>query len=194
MPRSEEQAVIEKYLTLSKKIDSLALEAKCNNKDILKRSFELEQIVSAALDSLDSKKIETWEKCRSKWEAAESTEKKYFNDNFEAINAAFEDDSDEHYEKLLNAFNNNLKKREKICKELETLGIKPEKGASEEDLAKELTIAIAKNFGSGSSNESPEEKIKKINQIAKRWLKAGTVPLKDLPQLYKRFEQAIENI
>lgn len=74
------------------------------------------------------------------------------------------------------------------------MGIKPEEGASDADLADELTQAIAKNFGSESRQEESELKDEKINQIAIRWLKAGTVPLKDLPKIYKRFEQAIENI
>lgn len=194
MPRAEEQAVNEKYLTLCKKIDSITSISKYNNKDILKKSFELEKIVSAALDSLDSKKIEEWEKIRSKWEAVKITEKKYFHDSFEAVTAAFENGSAEHYKEVLDTFNSNLKKREKICEELENLGIQPEKGATEEDLAQELTMAIAQNFGSGSCDETPEERTEKINLIAKRWLKAGTVPLKDLNQLYQRFEQAMENI
>lgn len=194
MPRSEEQAIIEKYSSLIKNLDSLGSKSKYNSKDILKRSFELEQIVSVALDSLDSKKIETWEKCQSDWEAVESAEKKYFSDSFNAVIAAFEDGSVEHYEQLLNTFNDNLKKRKKICKEMENLGIKPEKGAMEADLAEELTQAIAQNFGSSSSVKDPEMNDKERNRIAKRWLKAGNVPLKDLPKLYKRFEQAIENI
>jgi len=193
MPRSEEQAVIEKYLALDKELDSFGSESQYNDKDILKRSFELEQIVSAALDSLDSKKVETWEKCRSDWDAAESAEKKYFRDSFDAITAAFESDLAEHYEQLLNASNDNLKKRRKICKELENLGITPENGATNESLAEELTLAIAENFGSGSNAKNPELRAEKIEQIAKRWLKAGIVPLKDLPQLYKRFEQAIKS-
>ena len=194
MPRAEEQAVVEKHSSLIKKLDALESESKSNSKDILKRSFKLEQIVSAALESLDSKKIETWEKCQSKWEAAKSAEKKYFNDSFNAVTAAFEDGSDEHYEQLLNAFNDNLKKRKEICEELENLGIKPDKGAAEADLAEELTQAIVGNFGSESDVEETETKDKEINKIAKRWLKAGNVPLKDLSKLYKRFEQAIENI
>ena len=194
MPRSEEQSIIEKHASLSKKLDALVLESQCNSKNILKRSFKLEKIVSVALDSLNSKKIETWEKCQSDWNTAKSTEKKYFSDSFDAISAAFEDGSDEHYEKLLNIFNDKLKERKKICSELENLGAKAEKGAADADLAKELTMAIAHNFGDGSSKNNSEAKNEKLNQIVKRWLKAGTVPLKDLPQLYKRFEQAIENI
>ncbi len=194
MPRSEEQDIIEKYSVLSKKLDFLRAKSKHNSKDILKRSYKLEQIVSAALDSLDSKKIEMWEKCQSDWEAVESAEKKYFSDSFNAVIAAFENGSAEHYEQLLNTFNNNLKKRSEICEDLEKLGIAPEEGATDADLADELTQAIAKNFGSGSNVEDTDPKIKKVNQIAKRWLKAVNVPLKDLPKLYKRFEQAIENI
>jgi Mg2+ and Co2+ transporter CorA len=193
MPRSEEQAVIEKYFALSKKLDSFSSKSQHNDKDILKRSFELEKIVSAALNSLDSKKAEAWEKCQADWGALESAEKKYFRDSFDTITAAFVSDSEEHYEQLLNASNDNLKKRRKICRELENLGINPEKGATNEDLAEELTLAIAKNFGLGSTPKAPELKAKEIDQIAKRWLKAGTVPLKDLPQLYKRFEQALES-
>jgi Domain of Unknown Function (DUF349) len=194
MPRADEQPVIDKYFSLSKKIDAMKLEPQYDNEDILKRSFELEQIVGTALNSLDSKKIETWEKCQADWESAESTGKKYFRDTFKAVIEAFEGGSAEHYEELLSTLNKNLKKRKEICKELESLGIEPEQGATEADLAKELTQAIAKNFGSGESNEKTEPKGRKINQIAKKWLKAGTVPLKDLPQLYKRFESAIENI
>ncbi|MCK4983032.1 MAG: DUF349 domain-containing protein, partial [Victivallaceae bacterium] len=93
MPRLEEQVVIEKYFALGKKIDSFSSESQYNNKDILKRSFELEQIVSAALDSLDSKETEIWEKCQSDWRALESSEKKYFRDSFDAITIAFESDS-----------------------------------------------------------------------------------------------------
>ena len=194
MPRSEEQSIIEKHASLSKKLDALALESQCNSKNILKRSFKLEKIVSAALDSLNSKKIEIWEKCQADWKAAEDTEKKYFSNSFDAISAAFEDGSDEHYEKLLNIFKDKLKERKKICKELENLGIKPKKEVADEDLAKELTMAIIHNFGNGSSENDSESKTEKINQTVTRWLKVGIVPLKDLPQLYKRFEQAIENI
>jgi len=194
MPRSEEQPVLEKYIAASKKLDSLSSKSQYNDKSILKRSFELEQIVSVALDSLDSKKLETWKKCQSDWGALESAEKKYFRDSFDAITIAFENNSDEHCEQLLNTSNDNLKKRKKICKELENLGIKPEEGATNEDLAEELTLAIAKNFGSGFNPKDPELKAKKINQIATRWLKAGAVPLKELPQLYKRFEKAVENL
>ena len=194
MPRAEEQAVIEKHSFLIKKLDALESKSKTNSKEILKRSFKLEKIVSAALESLDSKKIEAWEKCQSEWEAVESAEKIYFDDNFNAVNAAFENGSAEHYEQLLNAFNRNLKKRKEICEELENLGIKPEAGATDADLADELTQAIAKNFGSESKPEKNDLKDEEINRIAIRWLKAGTVPLKDLPKLYKRFEQALENI
>ena len=194
MPRAEEKAIMEKHSSLCEKLDSLAMKSKYDSKYILKRSFKIEQIVSAALDSLDSKKIETWEKCQADWEAAQSTEKKYFSDSFDKLTAAFEDDSAEDYEQLHNIFNENLKKRREICKELEGLGIKPDEAATKADLAQELTIAIAHNFGSSSINEDPEQTTKRINQIAKRWLKAGTVPLKNLPQLYKRFEQAMENI
>jgi hypothetical protein len=194
IPRSEEQDIMKKYSVLSENLASLESKSKHSSKDILKRSYKLEQIVSAALDSLDSKKIEMWEKCQSDWKALECAEKKYFSDSFNAVISAFEDDSDEHYEQLLNTFNNNLKKRREICEELEKSGIKPKAGATNADLADELTQAIAKNFGSGSNDEDTVLKIKKVNQIAKRWLKAGNVPLKDLPKLYKRFEQAIEKI
>ena len=190
MPRAEEHAIMEKHSSLCKKLDSLGKKSKYDSRYILKRSFKLEQIVSSALDLLDSKKIEAWEKCQSAWESAQSTEKKYFSDSFNKVTAAFEDDSVADYEQLHNAFNDNLKRRKEICKELESLGIKPE----DDDLAQELTIAIAQNFGSSSSNKDPEQTSKRINQIAKRWLKVGTVHSKDLTQLYKSFEQAIENI
>ena len=192
IPRAEEKALIERHSAIIEKLDSF--NSKDNNKVFLKRSFELEKIVSSALDSLDSKKVKMWEKCQSDWEAAKSTEKEYFNDSFNAVSAAFEDGSAEHHAQLLKTFNSNLKKRKEICKELENMGIKPEEGASDADLADELTQAIAKNFGSESRQEESELKDEKINQIAIRWLKAGTVPLKDLPKIYKRFEQAIENI
>jgi len=195
VPRSEEKELMGRYSALVEKLNSVSPKSGHNSKDILKRSFELEKIVSSALDSLDSKKIKMWEQCQSAWEAAESTEKKYFNDNFNAVTAAFEDGSAEHYKQVLKTFNSNLKKRKEICEELEKMGIKPEEGVSDADLADELTQAIAKNFGSESNKEEDAVlKDEKINRIAIRWLKAGTVPLKDLPKIYKRFEQAIENI
>ena len=194
MPRAKEQAILENHSHLIKKIDSFASKTKYNNKDILKRSFELEQIVSVALDSLDSKKIETWEKCRAEWKAAQSEEKIYFHDSFEAITIAFKNDSAKHYEELLEAFKDNLKQRRKICKELENLGGESKKETTKEDLAKELTMAIAENFGNGSSEQDIDLKNKQKNKIAKRWLKAGNVPAKNLSHLYKRFEQAMENI
>ena len=194
MPRAEEQTVTEIHSVLIKKLDLLGSKSEYDSKAVLKRSFELEQIVSAALNSLDSKKLDEWEKYRSEWEVAESAEKIYFRDSFEALSTAFEDGSVEHYEQLLNTFNDNLKKREEICKELENLGINAEEGEAKADLAQELTMAIAQNFASGSSSKNSEQKTEQINKIAKRWLKAGSVPLKDLSKLYKRFEQAIGNI
>ncbi len=193
MPRAEEQPVLERYFKLSKNLDSFSSKPKKNNKDILKRSFVLEQIVSSALNSLDSKKIETWEKCQSDWGAVNNAEKKYFRDSFDVITAAFKNDSDEHCEQLFNASNENLEKRKKICAKLENLGIKPEGKATNGDLAKELTLAIANNFGSESKTGNPNPAVEKIGQLVKRWLEGGTVPLKDLPQLYERFEQAMEN-
>lgn len=194
VPRSEEKALTERHSALIEKLDSLGSESKHGSKDFLKRSFELEKIVSSALDSLDSRKMEMWKKCQSDWSAVRSTEKEYFSDSFNAVTAAFEDGSGENFKKLISTFNRNLKKRKEICEELENLGIKPEEGASDSDLADELTQAIAKNFGSKPDKEDDGMKDEKINRIAIRWLKAGTVPLKDLPKLYKRFEQAIENI
>jgi hypothetical protein len=195
IPRSEEKAIMGRYSALIEKLNSFNPKSGHDSKNFLKRSFELEKIVSSALDSLDSKKMEMWEKCQSEWNAAKSAEKEYFSESFNEVTAAFEDGSAEHYKKLLNTFNHNLKKRKEICEELENLGIKPEEGATDADLADELTQAIAKNFGSESNKEDKAGiKDEKINRIAIRWLKAGTVPLKDLPKIYKRFEQAIENI
>ncbi len=194
IPRSEEKTVMERHSQLLETLNSFNLKSKDESKEILKRSFELEKIVSSALDSIDSKKIKIWEKCQSEWETAKGAEKKYFSDSFKAVTAAFADGSAEHYKQLINTFNSNLKKRKEICEELESMGIKPEEGASDADLADELTQAIAKNFGSESKQEDTDIDDEKINRIAIRWLKAGTVPLKDLPKIYKRFEQAIENI
>lgn len=194
MPRAEEKPVLEKYFKLSKKLNSLSSKSRESNKDILKRSFALEQIVSSALDSLDSRKMETWKKCQSEWGALDSAEKKYFRDSFDIISAAFDDDSDEYCEQLFSTSNENLKKRRKICAELKNLGIKPEEEATNDDLARELTMAIANNFASEYKSKNPNPAAEKIDQLVKRWLEVGTVPLKNLPQLYKNFEQAMENI
>ena len=192
MPRSKEQAVIERYFILRKELDSFGSKPQHKDKNILKRSFELERIVSVALDSLSSRKEEIWKKCLSDWKSLNNEEKKYFRNSFDTITTAFESDSDAYYESLLNASNDNLQKRKKICTELENLEVNPEGEAVSKDLAEELTLAIAKNFGSFSNMETSELKAEQIDKIARRWLSVGTVPLKDLPQLYKRFEHAIE--
>ena len=194
MPRAEEQPVIEAYFRLIGELNTLASQSESAQKEILKRSFELEKIVSAALDSLDSKKMDTWEQCQSKWSALDWTEKKYFRDSFDDISAAFMDDPDEHYKQLLNTSNHNLEKREKICAELERLGIKPEEDATDEDLAEELTQAIVNNFGSGARDRNLNLQVEEVDDLVKRWLKAGVVPLKDLPRLYKRFEHAMKTV
>ncbi|MDD5598343.1 MAG: DUF349 domain-containing protein, partial [Victivallaceae bacterium] len=175
MPRAEEKPILNKYFALCKGFEKLKTEPDYHHKNVLKRSFELERIVSAALDSLDSRKLEAWEKCQAEWEAAGSAEKKYFKHSFEAIGAAFES-GPEHCEQLLRGSEDNLKRRQEICVELESLGIKPEDDATDNDLAEELTQAIAKNFAGNTDTDTADKKAEKINEIARRWLEAGTVP------------------
>lgn len=193
MPRAEEKPILHKYFTLCKKLDNLKLESDYDHKDVLKRSFKLERIVSSALDSLDSRKAETWEQCQEEWKNAEGAEKKYFKNSFKAIGEAFAD-GPELREHLIKVSEDNLKRRREICEELESLGIKPEENASDDDLAEELTQAIAKNFAAASDSEVTEKKAEKIKKIAQRWLKAGAVPLKNLPELYERFESAMDAV
>ncbi|MDD5699205.1 MAG: DUF349 domain-containing protein [Victivallaceae bacterium] len=190
MPRAEEAPVLETYAALTAELDTLMFKPKPADKARLKRSFELERIISAALDSLDSRRLDTWEKCRSEWEAMDSVEKKYFRDSFKDISAAFDNASDDYRKQLLDASSDNLEKRRKICAELEQFGIEPEPGATDQDLAEELTLAIASNFGDGSKSGN-SEKAEKIDELVERWLEGGIVPLKDLPQLYERFERAV---
>ncbi|MFA7184200.1 MAG: DUF349 domain-containing protein [Victivallales bacterium] len=194
MPRAEERPILNKYFALCKEFERLKSgTADYHHTNVLKRSFELERIVSAALDSLDSQKMEAWEKCQTEWETANSAEKKIFKHSFEAIGAAFEN-GPEHCEQLLKGSEDNLKRRQEICEELERLGIKPENDATDNDLAKELTQAIAQNFAGSAEINDADKKTDKLNEIARRWLEAGTVPLKNLPELYERFENAMEAV
>lgn len=193
MPRTEEKPVLNKYFTLCKKFENLKSGTEYDHKDLLKRSFELERIVSAALDSLDSRKAETWEKCQAEWDAVKSAEKKYFKNSFAAIGEAFLN-GPEHGERLIRVSEDNLKRRREICAELEELGIKPEENATDDDLAEELTQAIAKNFAAGTAAGTAGKREEKIKKIAQRWLEAGAVPLKNLPELYKRFKDAMDAV
>ncbi|MDD5727199.1 MAG: DUF349 domain-containing protein [Victivallales bacterium] len=191
MPRTEEQPVQEKYLSLTGKLDAAGLESPADNRKILERSYKLEQIASAALASLDQNKTSDWEKYRSLWEEEDAAEKSFFSEHFAAINQVFENWSDERCGELLATAARNLKKRQQICRDLESLcgGIETENA----DLAEELTAAIANNFADEESPPKADPLAEKINLLARRWLKAGIVPLADLPKLYKRFERAMEN-
>jgi hypothetical protein len=190
-PRAEEPPVLKEYLKLTKKIASFR--SKDNKKKLLKKSFELEQIVSAALDSLDSKKIEIWNKCQEDWGNLDCEEKMYFRDSFDTITSTFENEAGEYHKKLLGNSEENLAKRKEICTELEGLGIKATKEATNEDMAAELSKAIADNFASDSEKQNPVN-IEKVEELIERWLKGGVVPQKALAQLYESFEQAVENI
>jgi hypothetical protein len=192
MPRAEEQPVIDEYVSLNKALDAAAGKPVLDNKKILKRSYELEQIASAALESLDEKKMNDWEKYRSQWEAVKSAEKRFFHDSFNAISEAFEKQNDENCEKLITASNENLKKREQICEELESLAEKAKEKTDNTDLAEELTNAIVNNFAEDEVVPDSNPVTEKINALARRWLKAGVVPLEELPGLYKRFEKAMK--
>ena len=192
MPRAEEQPVLEKYQSITKAIDAVAVKPEFDNKKVLKRSYELEQIASAALDSLDAKKIDDWKKYCSQWEEVKNNEKRFFHESFNAICEAFEKQGDESCEKLIAASNENLKKRKQICEELEKLAEKAQEKANNTSLAEELTNAIVSNFAEDEVVLEPNPVTEKINSLAKRWLKAGVVPLEELPGLYERFEKAMK--
>ena len=192
MPRAEEKPVLDKYSSFIEAIESVAAKPVLDNKKVLKRSYELEQIASAALESLDSKKLDDWKKYCSQWEEVKNSEKRFFHESFNAICEAFEKQSDENCEKLIAASNENLEKRKQICEELEDLAEKAEEKANNTNLAEELTNAIVNNFAEDKVALESNPLTEKINSLAKRWLKAGVVPLEELPGLYERFEKAMK--
>jgi chemotaxis protein histidine kinase CheA len=194
MPRADEKPVLDRFFKLTKQLDSIVAGPECWNKEVITRSFEIEKVVSKALEALDARKIDEFDKCQEIWSALNCSEKKFFRDCFDEITVAFEDGSSEHGKKLLELSNDNLRKRVEICSELECIGKGAKKEMDNEDLAAELKEAIVNNFGSGAADKTENINDKKINNLIKNWITSGPVPLNELEQVYERFGQAVDSV
>ncbi|QSH41225.1 DUF349 domain-containing protein [Lentisphaerota bacterium ZTH] len=192
MPRAEEKPVLDKYRELCARFSKLAGKVRREKeKTLLENCLKLEQILCRGFDAVKAEDSETLAACREEWDEANFHEKSYFEKTFNEL-CALQNDHDAAH-KFINDCAENLKLRKMICLEMEKLaGVDGEENRVQ-DLAEELSMAIASNFGNSRQKKerlSPE----KAKEFTVRWLRAGMVETAELGPLYERFEKALSAI
>ncbi|MCP3968486.1 MAG: DUF349 domain-containing protein [Lentisphaerae bacterium] len=189
MPRAEEKPVLDRYRELCAKFSKLAGKVRREKeKTLLENSIKVEQILCSSLNAAKANDAEALDACRGQWEDTTFHEKSYFEKAFSELSVALSDSAALH--KLENECTESLKVRKMICLEMEKMAGVQSEEQNTLDLAEELSMAIASNFGNSRQKKerlSPE----KAKEFTTRWLSAGMVESSELEALYQRFEKAL---
>ena len=186
--------VIEQYQnSLKKHADKVAGEIKSKEEIIV-------EIEGLACENNFKENFDKFKLVCKKWpelnaELPENIEEK-LNTRFVKVCEAFEKEDSSYFAKADGVRQENLKRKIKVCVELEKLAdISVSSELDGSNLAEELMFAISGNFGDDKKTNSGSSEVKKkYAKLKKEWESIGVVPLYEFDAINSRYNNACSKL
>jgi hypothetical protein len=176
------------------KVENKSLENQALKEKLLQRAGEViqqqdEHLITAGLLVLQ----EEWKKVG----AAPRDQEQQLWDEFESLCNVFSQYKADCYEAKQGVLDENLKKKEELCLQLERItGNETDLGAVEKagafDLIEQFKIAREANFLLAGKTDSPQQRKEEVLRIQQEWRTLGPTSLEHEQRLWKRYRKAID--